>query len=485
MREQCSPAVLRAIESTSPTATAANLLLALTDEEDGRAAVLLEKHGAARDRLRARLAELSPAIVPSIDQLIADAQALSRECQAEETITSEFFLLALLQANEELHAILEETGLDRAGLERDILGEPAPPLPAIEAIALADTSDRLVIGRILDVNANRARESLRTLDDYCRFDLNDVYLTGEVKRLRHDLARLLDLLPSTLFLGGRETERDVGTAIGAEGEMFRGSPCDAARINAKRLQESFRSMEEFGKVIDCTFAEGIEQLRYRAYTIEKALFLTREARQKLAGVCLYVLLTGSQCEAALDWTIAEAAAGGAGMFQLREKELDDRALLQRARDVRKWTRQNRALFIVNDRPDIARLSDADGVHLGQSDMSVLDARRILGADVLIGVSTHNLDQVRQAVLDGASYIGVGPVFASTTKKLESLAGTELVKSAVAETSLPSFAIGGINSENIGAVVAAGARRVAVSAAIAKANEPRLAALLLVQACRQK
>jgi thiamine-phosphate pyrophosphorylase len=303
--------------------------------------------------------------------------------------------------------------------------------------------------------------------------------------LRHDLARLLDLLPPTLFLGSRATEHDIGTAIGAEGEMFRGSPSDVARINAKRLQESLRSIEEYGKVFDRSFAEGIEQLRYRAYTIEKAMLLESEARQKLAGVSLYVLLAGSQCEAALDWTIAEAAAGGAGMFQLREKELDDRTLLRRARDVRKWTRLNGALFIVNDRPDIAKLSDADGVHLGQTDMSVLEARRILGPEALIGVSTHNLDQVRQAVLDGASYLGVGPAFASVTKQFASLAGIELIKSAIAETSLPTFAISGINLENINAVVAAGARRVAVSAAIAKADDPRLTALLFVEACRQK
>ncbi len=485
MREHCSPAVLRAIEATLPPVTAGRLLLALTGEEDGRATVLLAKHGATPDRFRSGLAEFPPTLVQSIDQLVADAGALANEGQAEDTITSEFFLLALLQADRELNSFLETAGLDCAGLKRDILGEPALLLPAIEAVVVADNSDRLIVGRILDVNANRARESLRTLDDYCRFNLNDAFLTGEVKRLRHGLARLLDLLPPTLFLGSRDTEQDVGTAVGAEGEMFRGSPSNVARINSKRLQESLRSMEEYGKVFDCSFAEGIEQLRYRAYTIEKAILLESEARQKLAGVCLYVLLTGSQCEAALDWTIAEAAAGGAGMFQLREKELNDRTLLRRARDVRKWTRLNGALFIVNDRPDIAKLSDADGVHLGQNDMSALEARRILGPDGLIGVSTHNLDQVRQAALDGVSYVGVGPMFTSATKKFDTLAGVELIKSAVAETALPAFAIGGINGENVDKVTAAGARRIAVSAAIAKADDPRLTALALVEACRQK
>jgi thiamine-phosphate pyrophosphorylase len=174
----------------------------------------------------------------------------------------------------------------------------------------------------------------------------------------------------------------------------------------------------------------------------------------------------------MDWTIAEAAAGGAAMFQLREKDLNDRALLELARKVRLWTRKARTLFIVNDRPDIARLADADGVHLGQDDMSLKDARRVLGPKRLIGRSTHSLDQARAAVLDGASYIGVGPTFASETKKFDSLAGLEFIETVAKETSLPAFAIGGINCTNVGKVVAVGARRVAVSDAIAHADDPR-------------
>jgi thiamine-phosphate pyrophosphorylase len=133
------------------------------------------------------------------------------------------------------------------------------------------------------------------------------------------------------------------------------------------------------------------------------------------------------------------------------------------------------LFILNDRPDIARLAEADGIHIGQDDLPVKEARRILGPDGLIGVSTHNLGQVRQAILDGASYIGVGPVFPSGTKEFEDLAGLELVRQVAGETTLPVFVIGGINPQNIGQALAAGARRVAVSQAICQAKEPRLVA----------
>ena len=149
--------------------------------------------------------------------------------------------------------------------------------------------------------------------------------------------------------------------------------------------------------------------------------------------------------------------------------------MERARNVRRWTRETRTLFILNDRPDIARLVEADGVHLGQDDMSVHDARRILGPGPFIGVSTHTPEQIRQAVLDGASYIGVGPVFPSATKNFTRLAGREFVRQAAEMTTLPAFAIGGIDLESIVRVVAAGAKRVAVSAVVCPAEDPAVAA----------
>jgi thiamine-phosphate pyrophosphorylase len=185
-----------------------------------------------------------------------------------------------------------------------------------------------------------------------------------------------------------------------------------------------------------------------------------------------VLLTGATCAAALDWTIREAADGGADIFQLREKNLSDRELIERARNVRRWTREAQVLFILNDRPDVARLVGADGVHLGQDDMSVKEARRILGTGPLIGVSTHTPEQVRLAVLDGANYIGVGPTFPSATKDFPQFAGLEFVRQATSMTTLPAFVIGGINADNIREAVAAGAKRVAVSAAICQADEPK-------------
>src|SRR5262249_12215488 len=162
----------------------------------------------------------------------------------------------------------------------------------------------------------------------------------------------------------------------------------------------------------------------RSYTLERSIVMGHAARDRLASARLYLLLTGSACAASLDFVIAEAAAGGVDVVQLREKELSDRDLLHRARQVRRWTRQAGVLFIVNDRPDIARLAEADGVHLGQDDMPLREARRIVGPDAIIGVSTHSLDQLRQAIQDGASYAGIGPVFPSATKEFDEFPGLE-------------------------------------------------------------
>jgi thiamine-phosphate pyrophosphorylase len=164
------------------------------------------------------------------------------------------------------------------------------------------------------------------------------------------------------------------------------------------------------------------------------------------------------------------------VIQYREKDLPDRELLMRAREVRILTAQARVPLIVNDRADLARLASCDGVHVGQADVSIRDARRIMGATAHIGVSTHDRQQLDAAILSGASYLGVGPVFPSPTKDFSEpeLAGLSFVRLAAETTALPWFAIGGINENNLDRVLEAGATRVAVSAAVVRADSPRRA-----------
>ena len=135
---------------------------------------------------------------------------------------------------------------------------------------------------------------------------------------------------------------------------------------------------------------------------------------------------------------------GVGMIQLRDKQLDDRELVDRARLLAAARRAGTAerCAIINDRADIAAAVDADGVHVGQEDLTVKDARAIVGTRMLIGVSTHNIEQARAAVLDGANYLGAGPTFASQTKSFDDFAGLDYLREVASEIRLPTFAIGG-------------------------------------------
>lgn len=465
-----------------------HLLLALLEEEEGRAVELLAIGKLAREEVfRTFAAAAAAAVPPGVGELpwsaagrscLDRARELAADASADRTFSTTHLLQALLQQDDELGATLRRLGLDLGALEAHLQEEQTPPLTLEEPLRLTESGEATDLARILDVAANRAREALRVLEDYVRFSLDDAVLSRAAKQLRHDLAAALEAIPLRSLLAARDTRHDVGTTITTEREQQRFSVVEVVQANSKRLQESLRSLEEYGKLHGGDLGRALEALRYRAYTLERAMLLGAGARQRLADVRLCVLATGSACAASLRWTLEEAMAGGADMIQLREKALADRDLLDRARQVRAWTRKGNALFIMNDRPDIARLVEADGVHLGQNDLPVKEARRIVGPHALIGVSTHDLGQLEQAILDGASYVGVGPTFASATKHFDDLKGVEYVRQACAATTLPAFAIGGINLDTVVQAVAAGARRVAVSQAICQADDPRTAAAAL-------
>lgn len=334
--------------------------------------------------------------------------------------------------------------------------------------------------RLLDASANRAREGLRVVEDYVRFVLDDRHLTACLKQLRHDLTEALGAVPAADLLACRDTPADVGTGLSTAGEMLRRSPPDVAAANFKRLQESLRSLEEFGKLLDSEMARRLEQLRYRAYTLERAVEVTHASLARLEGARLYVLVDGRGSAAEFEALCRPLVDAGVHVLQLRDKTLSDRELLDRARRLRVWTRGTETLFVVNDRPDLALLCAADGVHVGQEELSVGEVRRLVGPRMLVGVSTHSLEQARRAVLDGANYLGVGPTFPSGTKSFSRFTGVELLREVAAEIRLPAFAIGGMTLERLPEVLAAGFCRVAVSGGVAGSADPVAAARRFLQ-----
>lgn len=182
-------------------------------------------------------------------------------------------------------------------------------------------------------------------------------------------------------------------------------------------------------------------------------------------VKLYVIISSNLMKKSLEEVLQDVIEGGADAIQLREKTMSDREFLIIARQVRKVTAQSKTVFIVNDRVEIARKADADGLHIGQSDIDITTARNILGHNKIIGVSTHTISQARRAQQSGADYIGAGPVFSTATKSYEPPVGLDYVQQVKKEITIPFVAVGGINIGNVQEVLHAGGRRIAICSAI--------------------
>jgi thiamine-phosphate pyrophosphorylase len=339
------------------------------------------------------------------------------------------------------------------------------------------TEDALSTGtmRILDAELNRAGEGLRVVEDYVRFVLDDLFLTGQAKSLRHDLAEAATAIPAIERHAARDTTADVGTQIATKSEGQREDAWSVCAASFKRSEQALRSLEEFGKLVDGRFAGTCEAIRYQLYTLEKAVDTGRTGRERLEGVRLCVLVDARDSLSEFERLVSELVEAGVGMIQLREKHVDDRELVERAQRLVELTRGTASLAVINDRADIAAVAQADGVHLGQEDLSVKNARAIVGPRMLVGVSTHNIDQARQAVLDGANYLGAGPTFPSQTKAFDDFAGLDYLREVAEEIRLPTFSIGGISVDNLPRVIDSGISRIAVGAAVVEAADPAVAA----------
>ena len=326
--------------------------------------------------------------------------------------------------------------------------------------------------RIIDANANRSREALRVMEEAARFILNDADLAGAIKLLRHDLDQTLAKIAG--LTAWRDTPGDVGTSLTTAREAKRDSVGEVVIAAGKRLSEALRTIEEYSKVLGTSANDlpvAIEQLRYRGYELERRLNQAMGANHiKQWRLC--VLISQDIC-GRNDWLMVAAAAidGGADCIQLREKPLDDGELLRRVSDLVKLARPRQVTVIVNDRPDIALLAGADGVHLGQDDLPCAQVRRIFGRQLLIGVSTANLDQAQRAAGDGADYCGVGPMFPSTTKHKDIIAGPEYLQAYLAWGKRPHLAIGGIDHKNLASLVKLGIAGIAVSSCVCGSPDP--------------
>jgi len=351
-------------------------------------------------------------------------------------------------------------------------------------VLMTDKQSQNSVYRILDAAINRAGEGIRVVEDYVRMVLGDAHLSATLKNLRHDLTSVVMPIDPAQRIAARDSVGDVGRTIETDAEYRRGDDDSTDKpaqfsggmiqANLARAQQAFRTIEEFSKTIDPSIAKQVEQLRYRTYTIEKAVLTTVVSLQNLAEATLYVLIDGQNANLdnaqKLTTLVKSLIDAQVDLIQLRNKSRTDRQLVETGKIISSLTRGTTSKFVMNDRVDLAVAANAYGVHLGQDDVKVSDARRIVGAARMIGVSTHSIEQARTAVLEGANYIGVGPVFESATKHFDSHVGLQLVEQVSKEIQLPAFAIGGISSDNVDAVCQAGMFRVAVSSAVVSATD---------------
>jgi thiamine-phosphate pyrophosphorylase len=327
--------------------------------------------------------------------------------------------------------------------------------------------------RMIDANLNRSSEGLRVLEDVARFLLNDAELSQRLKDIRHALARETKSL-SVGLLSKRDSEHDVGARMGAgyepETKQSLQDLSGLVTANAKRVEESLRVVEELAKLpeISSTLnSASFEQTRFALYTLERDLISRISRRDKIKRMLgLYVILDKQFLLDRDELDIAgQIIEGGARVIQLRDKQSKKGELLLVAQKLKELCSQADVLFIINDYLDLAMAVDADGLHVGQEDLPLSVIRRELPVDKIVGCSVTTLSQATKAQAEGADYIAVGSIFPTTTKKGATVVGVDMLKELKRTVSIPLVAIGGINQNNIGEVVSAGADAIAVISAV--------------------
>ena len=327
--------------------------------------------------------------------------------------------------------------------------------------------------RIIDANFNRAREAVRVIEEFCRFALNSVSLSERAKQLRHELSAAIGKLDAGRLISSRDTLGDVGVGRRVNKQLQRTGLNDSFTAGCKRLTEALRTLEEMTQPLNSSVAQTVEKLRYAAYTLEKDIVIFSETIEKFKRVRLYVIIT-SPLPADVVYLTHRCVAGGADCIQLRAKAIDDDELFALAVEFVRICKEADVLSIINDRVDIAVAAAADGVHLGQNDLPVEQARKLQLTPLIIGKSTHSLEQLRVTCEQCPAYVSLGPVFATKTKPTGSAVGLDYVKQGtekLADTGIGHVAIGGITPDNVEEVLEAGAGTIAVCAAVTEAADP--------------
>lgn len=329
--------------------------------------------------------------------------------------------------------------------------------------------------RILDANINRASEGLRVLEDMARFYYNNRAFSKRLKELRHSIRKNVSkLLPD--LLDSRDSANDVGVKTSMELDIDRkASVTELAAANFKRVQEALRTVEESLKVLEeYELSKLYESYRFCIYSIEREYFETMIRRDNLKKnfTGLYCITSEENSKGRSNIEVVEKMIkAGVGVIQYREK---DKSLLEKYTEcekIRELTLASGVALIIDDNVDIAMMVKADGVHIGQDDLPIERVRKLVGEEMIIGLSTHSPKQAEDAVRRGADYIGVGPLFRTNTKKdVCEPVGLKYLDYVVENIKIPYVAIGGIKEHNMDEVLSHGASCIAMVTEIVGADD---------------
>jgi len=334
----------------------------------------------------------------------------------------------------------------------------------------------LRIYQIIDANLDRAREGLRVLEDWARFGLGKEKYVESIKNFR----QILGKNHLEVYKQSRNHIEDECKGFTHQEQFNRKTSEQIISSNSARVQEALRVIEEFSRLQNHELSKIASEIRYEIYTIEIDLLSYskfKKSEEILKENDLYVIT--DQKDNLLE-IIEEILIAGVRIIQHRFKKGTDQDYLQEAIQIKNLCKRYNALFIINDRIDIALASNADGIHLGQDDLDLKTARKLLGYSKIIGISANNEIDISNAVKEGCDYIGVGPIFETATKKDKKPIGVEKIKKLTKELNIPWFAIGGIKSNNISYLKRNGFKKVALVSQLMNSEDPKEDAIMILK-----
>ena len=341
--------------------------------------------------------------------------------------------------------------------------------------------DDLRIPQIIDANLDRAREGLRVLEDWARYGLGRVDIVKKLKNFRQILgSHHLDI-----YKNARNYTKDKCNGLSHPEQFKRIYTENIISSNSSRIQEALRVLEEFSKNNNYELSHAASLIRYEMYSLEIELMNAKcnDHINKILFENNLYLITNEKPDLISD--IENLLIAGVKIIQHRFKNTNDSINLKNAKIIRKLCEKNQAIFIVNDRIDIALACNADGVHLGQDDLDIVSARKILGFSKIIGISANNEQDIKNAIGQGCDYLGIGPVFETNTKKTKKPLGIDKLIKLTKDIKTPWYAIGGIKNENIPLLKTNGINKVAIVSDIMNDENPKNKAMIILKTLKDE